>query len=392
MKKEELILVFEYLLSRGPCRNGIQLRSEPELGRIFNENRQKIRRVLDDFVERGFIFRKHGSGTFVRKAFPAAEAPEATAVARLIRISPEQIFLLTPRASKSPHPDRTEQSLRIGIPNDIRFLMWTDNVIFEAARSRIEFLGHVAVPYEQYNLGLENFKSPEQLAEEFRLNRCDGYLFESLWYENMQEALHLAFGKTEVPAIYFWPGSTPVNCQPLIQIDTDEAVRRAVDLFAGFGYRRIALINMEDSAHPALPERVIYQRQIAAHRFDYEEVVTLVGPIGSGLANSLDALFERHPPDAVYIADDHYLPVFQRWLEQRGIEPGRDLGIIALSNAQVENVVPAEWSRLEFDPAQVGLFAVDHLVRTINSPNALLCNFSHQATWKPGISTVEQKK
>lgn len=392
MKKEELIRVFEYLLSRGPCRNGIQLRSEPELGRIFNENRQKIRRVLDDFVERGFIFRKHGSGTFVRKAFPAAEAPEATEVARLIRISPEQIFLLTPRALKSPQPDRTEQSLRIGIPNDSRFLMWTNNVIFEAARNRIEFLGHIAVPYVQYDIGLEKFKSPQQLAEEFRLNHCDGYLFEILWYKTMQEALQLAFGKTEVPAIYFWPGSTPVTCQPLIQIDTDEAVRRAVDLFAGFGYRRIALINMEDTAHPALPERVIYQRQIAAHRLDYEEVITLVGPLGNSLASSLDALFERHPPDAVYIADDHYLPVFQRWLERSGIEPGRDLGIIALSNAQVENVVPAEWSRLEFDPAQVGLFAVDHLIRTINSPNAILCNFSHQATWKPGISTVEQKK
>lgn len=392
MKKEELVRIFEYLLSQAPCRSGLQLRSEPELGRIFNENRQKIHRALDDLVERGFLSRKHGSGTFVRKAYPVAEAPGHDAIARLTRILPEQVFLPTPQEPQQRRPDRAAQSLRIGIPGDIRFLTKTNNNIFEAARSRIDFLGHTVVSYSQYFNGLEKFKTPELLAEELRNNRCDGYLFESAWYDIAERAIRLAFGETQIPRIYFWPGTTPVNCQPLIQIDTEEAVRRAVDILARLGYRRIALINMEDRSHPAQPERNIYRQQIAANHLEYEEAITLNGPLGGGLKCSLDALFERRAPDAVYIADDHYLPAFQYWLEQAGIKPGRDLGIITLANSDAENAIVAELSRLEFDPAQVGLLAVDHLIRAIHTPDAVLCNFSHQATWKPGISTREMNK
>ncbi|MBS1370217.1 MAG: substrate-binding domain-containing protein [Lentisphaeria bacterium] len=391
MKKEELVRLFEFYLSQPPCMSGVRLRSEPELGRIFNENRQKIRRALDELVERGFLTRKHGSGTFVRKVFPAAEAPEYDAVAHLTRILPEQIFLPEPQEPQTRRPDRSAQGLRIGIPGDIRFLTRTNYTLFEAARVHLESLGHTAVLFSQYSEGLEVFKTAEALAEEFRRNRCDGYLFESYWNDTVQAALRLAFGAVEIPAIYFWPGSTPVNCEPLIQIDTDEAVRRAADLLAGFGYRRIALVNMEDNSHSAAPERAAFQQRLAFHRLDYQEVITLRGPLGAGLAVSLDALFERNAPDALYVADDHYIPGLCRWLGKNGIEPGRDLGVITLANRSGELNGASEWSRLEFDPAQVGFLAADHLVRAIHSPGAELCNFSHQATWKPGISTREQK-
>lgn len=392
-KKEELVRIFEFLLSQAPCRSGIQLRSEPELGRIFNENRQKIRRALDELVERGFLSRKHGSGTFVRKAFPASEASDHDEIAKLSRILPEQIFM---PASRQPQqrcrPDHAAQSLRIGLPGDSRLLTSTNNSIFEAARERLEILGHTPVLYSHYVNGLEVPKSAEQLGEEFRKNQCDGYLLESLWYDIIHPAMKIAFGETAIPTIHFWPGSTPVNCEPLIQIDTDEAVRRAVDILFRLDYRKIVLINMEDNAHTALPERIIFQQATAAHQLAYQEIITLKGPLGGGLSASLSALFERDAPDALYIADDHYLPTLCRWLERNRIVPGRDLGVITLANRGKEYNGTADWSRLEFDPAQIGILAVDHLVRAIHSPDAPLCNFSHQATWKPGISTREQNK
>lgn len=391
MRKEELVQLFEFYLSRPPCMSGVRLRSEPELARIFNENRQKIRRALDELVDRGFLTRKQGSGTFVRKVFPEAEALDSDAVARLTRILPEQVFLQGAEGEHARQPDRLAQGLRIGLPGDIRFLTRTNNTLFEAAKERFESLGHTAVLYSQYSGGLETLKSPGELAREFQRDRCDGYLFESYWYDTVREALRLAFGDVEIPSIYFWSGSTPVNCEPLIQIDTNEAVTRAVDLLAGFGYRRIALVNMEDISHSGRPERAAYLRCLAAHNLGYQEIITLQGPLGAGLAHSLDALFERNAPDAFYVADDHYLPEFCRWLEKRNMKPGRDLGIITLANRNGELNGATDWSRLEFDPAQVGFLAADHLIRAIRSPGAALCNFSHQATWKPGISTREVK-
>lgn len=392
MRKEELVQLFEFYLSRPPCMSGVRLRSEPELARILNESRQKIRRALDDLVERGFLTRKQGSGTFVRKVFPEAEALNSDSVVRLMpRVVAEQVFLPKAPEPQKRRPDRSAQGLRIGLPGDIRFLTRTNHTLFEAAKERFESLGHTAVLYSQYSGGLETLKSPEELAREFQRGRCDGYLFESYWYDTVQAALRLAFGDAEIPAIYFWPGSTQINCEPLIQIDTNEAVGRAVDLLAGFGYRRIALITMEDNSHPAAPEREVCLRRLAAHQLDYHETITLRGPLGAGLAHSLDALFERNAPDAFYVADDHYLPEFCRWLERNGVEPGRDLGVITLANRHGELNGAADWSRLEFDPPQVGFHAADHLIRAIHSPGAALCNFSHQATWKPGISTREIK-
>ena len=65
MKRDELIKLFEFFLSQPPCRGGVRLRSEPELACILLENRQKIRRVLDDLAERDtdYYFRIRRTGS-----------------------------------------------------------------------------------------------------------------------------------------------------------------------------------------------------------------------------------------------------------------------------------------------------------------------------------------
>ena len=391
MKRDELIKLFEFFLSQPPCRGGVRLRSEPELACILLENRQKIRRALDDLAERGYISRLRGSGTFVRKVFPAREAPPREFVAERTRVLPDQIFqpLNETQFRGAFRPEG--QSLRIGLPAEIRLLTRTNCNFYDGVVRHLTEAGHIAEPYREYQQGLEVFKTAEELAEELRRAPCDGYIVENAWAENFNAAARLAFDGNPPPMVYYWTGSVPISGEPLIQFDTNEALHRGLLKLVEAGYRRIALVTMEDIVHGSQPERRYYAQTIQKAGLDYEEIITLPGPLGAGLASSLNALFERNPPDALYIADDHFLPGCADFFRGNRLVPGRDIGVITLSNRGGELSDQEDWSRLEFDPARFGAFTVEILLQCIRTPDAPFGGFSCQATWKPG-KTIKQKE
>jgi hypothetical protein len=67
-----------------------------------------------------------------------------------------------------------------------------------------------------------------------------------------------------------------------------------------------------------------------------------------------------------------------------GIAPGADLAVITL--AARGNPLPEgfKWSRMEFNPFQVGRVAVDCLLQEIQTAGEELCSFAHLAVWRPG--------
>ena len=391
MKRDELIGLFEFFLSQPPCRGGVRLRSELDLACILGESRQKIRRALDDLVERGFISRCRGSGTFVRKVFPEQKAPPREMVAARTRVLPDQIFQPACETHSGDAIQFDGQRLRIGLPAEIRLLTRTNCNFYDGVVLSLSEAGHIPVPYREYQQGLEVFKTAEELAEELRRAPCDGYIVENAWAENFNAAARLAFDGNPPPMVYYWTGSVPISGEPLIQFDTNEALHRGLLKLVEAGYRRIALVTMEDIVHGSQPERRCYSWTIQRAGLDYEEVITLPGPLGAGLAISLRALFERNPPDALYIGDDHFLPGCADLLRARGLVPGRDIGVVTLANRGGEIADIEEWSRLEFDPARFGAFTVEILLQRIRTPDAPFGGFSCQASWKQG-TTIKQKE
>jgi DNA-binding LacI/PurR family transcriptional regulator len=383
MKRNEITTLFEYYLSRPLCQSGMRLRSEPELGRLFNENRHKIRRALDVLVEQGYLTRRHGSGTFVRKIFPGAEAPSLAFVRERTLIMPEQLFI---DAEESPRlkPVQKKQQLRIGLSADPAMQNRTNYIIFQSAKARVEELGHKAVSYSQLTYDCADQKKPDEMADELLRTRCDGYLVESWQAEQMETAFKLAFANESVPVTYFWPGIIPMRHEPVVMIDVNQALTRAVSILTDKGYRKIALLVMDTSL--SCPELQIEAFQNAMKHYDLNStnVARVFGVSAGCVPVALAALWREGVPDAIYVADDHYLPAVAEWLAARVLRPGQDIGIITLSNKGNSLPKGYEWSRMEFNPQQVGRLAVDNMVQAILSTGEDICSFAHLPTWKPG--------
>jgi DNA-binding LacI/PurR family transcriptional regulator/DNA-binding transcriptional regulator YhcF (GntR family) len=384
MKRSEIINLFEYYLSRPPCKSGIRLRSEPDLGRLFNESRQKIRRALDVLVERGFLTRRHGSGTFVRKVVPEAEAPSPEFVRKHTILLPEQLFIESKQGTRLK-PVRKKQQLHIGLSGDPALLTSTNRSIFQAAKKRVEELGHKAVVYSQLTYDTLNLKGTKELAEELRKTKCDGYLIESWWGDSIKSAFKVVFEQENIPLItYFWPGSIRIKHEPLVKLDTDEALARGIRILAENGYKKITAIIQNYTRHPADSELLVYLNTLQEYALDYQNAVLVKGLQGTDVVDALDKAFANNLPEAIYIANDHYITAVCKWLENRGIRPKHDIGIITNSNKGCKLPNTHNWSRLEFDPRQVGYLAVDNIVKAIESPDERMCSFSLQAAWIPG--------
>lgn len=391
MKNEALQGIFAYMLSRPPSRSGLRLRSEPELARLFNMNRQAVRRSLDGLVVEGYLTRKHGSGTYVRKVFNAQEAPSEAAVRLLCKVVPEQIFIEDP--PNSLHcPDHGKHRLKIGLPGDSALLTWANQAFFSGARSRLEALGHKAVAYSNLCYDTSAHLDTEGLARELRKCVCDGYIVECQWAERFQAAVKLVAADAPLPPVtYFWPGSIAVTHEPLIQLDTDEAVERAVRIMAANGRGRIALLTTDAPSHPASSEQERYQREMERAGLAYRCCLTIEeGFLGADLKRRLTELWERGGPDALYVSDDHFLPTLHDWMVERQLIPGRELAVICLWNRGGALPGGVDWSRMEFDPRQAGGLAVDTIVKGIDRVGEGCGSWSLQAAWIPGSTHGER--
>ncbi len=381
MKRENVIAIFKYLLSCPPCRSGMRLRSEPELGRLLSESRQKVRRSLDVLVEDGYLTRKHGSGTYVRKVYPVEDAPSEEEIMNYTGINSEQIFMLD--QTRSNHiPEHKKHRLKIGIPGDSTLLSTVNDLIVNGAMNRLEELEYKAIKYSHINYKLTSgLKSIEDLAKEFSKIKCDGYIFECRWADIYKKAFELAFGKDLTPPVtYLWNGSLPVDHEPLVQIDTNEALSRAVRILHNMGFSRIGLICMDIYYHNSSEEVEVYDLSMQKAGLEYRSIIKCNETRGKKLKNQLSELWKNNRPDALYVADDHFLPLVMAWMQENKLRDGKDIKIITLWNkcGHTPSV-----SRLEFDPRQVGMLAVNNMVRSINMTDEGICSFSHQAKWVP---------
>jgi DNA-binding LacI/PurR family transcriptional regulator/DNA-binding transcriptional regulator YhcF (GntR family) len=394
--KNKLADIVEYKLSQKPAQVGLRLRSENELAGLFGVNRMRLRRSLDKLVEKGILVRYHGSGTYIRRVPNVLIEP-----AKEILISCEDILADVEQDGNRQLPDEALPKLTLGLWSDFHLNQTrVYQALIEGMSQRCSELGHALV-IGSLMKQIDVPKTPEELATEFQRRPCDGYLTVSRWHGLFGDAYSQAYNQTRPPVVYIWPASKVVDCQPLVQIDSDEAVARAVRLLSGEGFKKIGLLTFVFPCHPAEQEQRIYRRAMEDAGLNYEasEAAELER---LSIHRALDKLLHRKDPiDSLYLANDEALPDVLDYLDSQHVVPGKDLGLITLSN--IGNTMPPEynWSRLEFDPTYVGQTAVDSLTRTIQSAGETIDSLSHQAAWIAGdthkkksrgkIATASQK-
>lgn len=379
MTRNDLLEFFLFCLSRPPCRPGRRLVSELELARLTGEGRQKLRGILNELERQGYLSRKKGSGTFVRKLVPYEPQHTEEEIFSNIRLLPEAIF--QNREHDGAGPDLQAQQLRIGISGGFALKTSVNYRIFESACRRLEELGCRTVTAVS---GEDNsFQLPDTL--------CDGYLCLIRHAPLLRAALAaISPEAARIPASFFHPGSYPVEDEPLVTLDTYEALQRGVHILAERGFRRIAFAGCVIRPCRRTPLQFFLEALTEERLFQYRDMVIadLDNPQRETIAlRNLRELFDREVPDAILVQDDHLLPVVQEVCSERDLIPGRDIGILALTNRSEETPPGAiRWSALEFDPSWVGERAAENLVAAIRSPGTPPLSFSQQAAWVEGTT------
>lgn len=380
LSAESVARAMQRVLTRPPAAVGKRLRSEQELADRLNVGRWRIRESISQLVDQGILVRRRGSGTYVRRIPPTVDAARDP-----LDDAPIESHMLfadddTDRAMIL-QPTLRQRQLQLSLWTD-----WGVNIhatiqgILSSIVRRVQETGnHLSLHslVERENVPL----SPKVLTQRLTERAYDGYLVLNRWSKPFAEAMSVVRG-----AVLFFHHSTQVIAHPsLVTFDTEEATQRAMMLLTEEGYERIGVLGFQDPSEPEGFKEANYETFATRIGVKYRAAEFTIKS-SSAIWEATRRMFDRADrPDALYVAHDHALATILDALRSLSLEPGRDLGLITLSN-RVGISLPHgyEWSRLEFDAERLGIAVVDELLRMIQSADAPPMAQTFHATWRPG--------
>jgi DNA-binding LacI/PurR family transcriptional regulator/biotin operon repressor len=370
---DEISSVLECALSRPPSAVGLRLLPEENLADVFNVSRWQIRKSIDSLVQRGFLVRRKGSGTYVRMVPDIDKQREK--VLSLIPVPTKDLF----SASSKYHASRyepTQEQKRLYLE------LWTD--LTWSNRSHQFIMANIVDGVNQANHritihsaaeGRNQYISVDKLRNTLRDSVCDGYIVIDWFAERFLEAL----GPKRVPYVFFG-GSQIVTRQPIVMIDNYEAIRRSINIFHREGFSRIGMIGIiyqNDLVR-------IYEQEMRSLNLEPKwGVVTDLG-IGDMMQSITKMLSSPSIPEALYIADENLLECVKEMMLSKNIIPGKDIAIITQST-RGNNLPPGyDWSCMEIDLQVYGHMIIDNLLNMIQRADAKSVNHALLANWIPG--------
>ena len=373
----------QYGLSRPPAAVGKRLRSEQELATLLSVGRWRIRESITQLVEQGILVRRRGSGTYVRKIPTLVNAGQE--VPENSRFDPGILFAndaVTARGTVLQATSKQKQ---------LQLSLWTDwdvnmhatlQVLMSSIVHRVQETGHHLSLHslvERENVPIPTDVLSRQLTE----HRYDGYLVLNRWSKQFAEAMRGVTGS--VLSFYY---STQLLGDPsLITLDTEAATQRALTILAEGGHKRIGLLGFEDPSEPAGFKEANYDVFMNRLGLQYR-AVEFTSKTSVAIWDATRKMFSRPDrPQALYVAHDHALATVVDALRAEGVEPGRNLALITLSNRRGLPLPHGyDWSRMEFDAERLGIAVVDELLRLIQSTDAPAVAQTFHATWREGTT------
>lgn len=372
---EKLITQVRMTLSRPPATAGVKLRSDRELASTLKLEPYHVRSALQQLEKEGILVRRRGSGTFVRRM---ATMPAETA--GLKPIPPKKLFKDEPPDRSGALAENAHAKLRLSLWGDLQQANQTSQQIYASIVSEINGLGHQLSAYSMFRSYIDPF-TPDELARHISENPCDGHIVLGHSAERFRKAL----GNDSTPVVYFSSGSVPVRHEPLVMFNTVEAAERAVRLLVAEGFHRIGFVGLESPYWLIRPESFAYESAMRREGSRYSAISFVDAPtVASATKATRQLLSMAIPPDALYISDDYLMTGVLEALTAAKLKPGKDIGIITLANLGSALPDGYDWSRLQFDPADVGQAVAERLLKMIqkgvDSPSSL----SIHAKWHAG--------
>lgn len=373
--REELDLTnaIELALSESCCTAGLKLKSDRQLAATLKVSPSSVRSSMEVLERKGLISRKKGSGTFIRRVAPKPD------VEPLRSISIESILQKKSADDIGEISTSFPITFNIGLWGDFHYTSPAVQQIFAAIISRAGSDLHSVYTTSMFRNYREPF-STEELERQYNSSTADGHIV----IANCAEEFNRINKTTRKPCVFFSAGNLPV-IEPIFYFNTTEAVERAVQLFASDGLSKIGMICLGSPEKYLRQEPALYNLAMERLGLDYRNIVQVPQPptINNCFSNIAPMFDGGDIPEAVYVADDSCLSALQEVLNRRGIKPGRDIGIITLSNSGIPMPKDLNWSCYEFQPESLAELVVRGLVTELKdgiSPTSMSIN----GKWRPG--------
>ncbi len=230
-----------------------------------------------------------------------------------------------------------------------------------------------------------------ELTQRLKDDPSDGYLVSVLSADIFLQAL----GKVHTPVVFFSESSCGIRHEPVVMLDSLEAVGRGVHLLAGQGYQRIGFIGLDYFDRPGESSdslRKAYERAVIDAGLDYQASEFTKADVQESIAACRRFLARPESPQAIIVANDTVLNGLAEVLIADGIVPGRDLGVITLSNVCSRLPKGIEWSRLEFNVEGLGEVVVNTLLGLLQTAGLRANSSAIFARWKPGRTHLMKGK
>jgi DNA-binding transcriptional regulator YhcF (GntR family) len=367
---EALILA----LSQPPAQAGMRLRAERELATVFKVSRPTLRVALAALEEQGILIQQQGSGTYLRRVPMANGGYSATPSFPVP--SADQLFATE---------EMTESSAAVERRSRLKLQLWTHlHRYTPSLRLQLESFAEAAAAggHDLEVIGAstdENVYLPrEKIAAMLKGSPCDGYLLDTL----VADHALADFEATGKPFIVF-SGTPPVQHEPAVLTDLAESIERAVPLLAREGYRRIAL--MSYAAADLDMQRFVYER--AMRRAGLSYYCHLMADVASPEESRRILLLQLRglePPDAIYVSDDNLLPGVAKTLEDAGLTPGVNFGVITMAVNGLPLPAGFVWSQMQFRPRWYARCVLDNLLGFMQSSDQEPHCEAHYHHWVPG--------
>jgi DNA-binding LacI/PurR family transcriptional regulator len=378
LASENLTQTLAQSLTQVSIKAGCRLRSERDLAAKLSVDRMKVRRAISDLVDKGILVRRHGSGTYVRKVEKAYTGPEYSQNPEDL-ISADILLAEAEKLTTRHQPMATQKQLHFGLWTDVYWTTVSHQLMIAGLVERATQTGHMLTIHsivEQKEVQLSDAKLKHNLDN----NICDGYMVAG-W---CAEVFLKAVGQP-VPPVIFFGGSQGFEYEPMIIQDYEKTIERAIGILAKEGFRKIAMIEFKSSGQFPEIENKSYDHAMAQAGLTYRAIEMSEFGVAQSILATERLLNRADPPDAIFVGDDYLMAGVAEALAGAKQVPGRDLGLITLSNRRGQQLPDGfNWSRMEFDAELFGRILFDNLLDLVQTAGTRSSSLSVHATWCPG--------
>jgi LacI family transcriptional regulator len=155
-----------------------------------------------------------------------------------------------------------------------------------------------------------------------------------------------------------------------VSVDNEAAAREAVDHLVALGHTRIGMLYGSKLAVDAAERCIGFKKALKAHGLAFDESICGRGDyaIEPALTAMRAILKQRHPPTAMFCANDMMAVGACRAIEEAGLRVPRDISLIGFDDAEVSYVHKPLLTTFQPPFRDIGLNAVQLLIKRIEQP------------------------